>query len=65
MSQFSATRRPRYTRIAHLQDMLHRWQIEATMAGATGQIDGSRALALLARIEAQTARLAQMGSAAR
>lgn len=65
MSNFQTTRRPRYTRIAHLQDMLHRWQIEATMAGATGQIDGARAVALLARIDAQTARLAQMGSATR
>lgn len=56
---------PRYTRTMHLDAMLHRWRMEAIMAGATGQISEARALALLARIEAQTARLALMGGAAR
>lgn len=67
MSNFHATRRasPRYTRIGHLRDMLFRWEMEATMAATTGAITHEHALALLARIDAQTARLRQMGSAQR
>lgn len=65
MSNFHATRRasPRYSRIGHLRDMLHRWEMEAAMAGISGDISFERANALLARIDRQTARLAQMGSA--
>jgi hypothetical protein len=67
LSYFQTTRRasPRYSRISHLRDMLHRWEMEAAMAGISGEISFERANALLARIDAQTARLAQMGSAGR
>lgn len=64
MSQFLAAR-PRFARSVRLNAMLHRWKNEAIMAGVTGQISEARANALLARIEAQTTRLARMGSAAR
>ncbi|NOW46207.1 hypothetical protein FHW96_002365 [Novosphingobium sp. SG751A] len=68
MSNFQTTRRAttlRYSRIGHLRDMLHRWEMEAAMAGISGEISFERANALLARIDAQTARLAKMGSAGR
>jgi hypothetical protein len=67
LSQFQATHRakaPRSANIGQLYDMLGRWKMEAACAGISGRISNDHAIALIVRLEAQTARLDRIRSAA-